>query len=156
MQINWQIYISLHCISRNFSDFVLHVHSSVKCSQTDSCIKTWRFSGVSGTDFNPTFRVLLVAWWSQYQNWFFLATSSTLKEGTESIPETSEIPRVFMWLSAQELCHCENFKNLCMHSIWSVSSKSQYWHLARYCRLWQQTVCVMRGIYNTGLVLLCV
>ena len=39
---------------------------------------------------------------ASYQFWFFETISSTLKMGTESVPETLEILHILMWLSAQE------------------------------------------------------
>ena len=53
----------------NFSVLIKFLNTyqfSIKSSWADSWVEEWKFSNVSGTDFVPIFKLLLMAWWNRY------------------------------------------------------------------------------------------
>jgi len=69
--------------------------NSMKFSRADSRVKVW-FPSVSGTD-SVAVRT------PRPQFWFYQTTSSTLKMGKESVPETSGKLHILTRLSAQKI-----------------------------------------------------
>jgi len=144
MQINWKISYMIYIAFPAASQILYFTYTpqwSVLSQTATKCEDFLTFKGLTSSLPSEC------CWW--------LGRTNTIIGSTEP-PATpwrwgqSQFLKRWKSFASWHGCLLENISLNCVpakasrYSIWSVSSKSHYWHLARYCRHWDQTNCLMR------------